>query len=98
MSHSVDTFIASVEVKHLIADGPSDATNPPSYKRAPRQKAAAGSVEGSTFMEDAEKAIGTLRCLRGAALSHALLYYVISQQKGRSARFSCVLFGPNRSI
>ena len=93
MSHSIDTFIGSVEVKHLIADGPPDATNPPSSKRAPQQKAATGSVEGSTFMEDGEKAIGTLRCLRGAALSHALLH-VTSQQKGGSARFSCVLSEP----
>ena len=97
MSHSVDTFIASVEVKHLIADGPPDATYPPSSKRAPEQKAATGSVEGSTSMEDAEKAMGTLRCLRDAALSHALLH-VVSQQKGGSARFFCVLWEPNPRV
>ena len=97
MSHGVDRFIASVKVKCLIADGPPDATTPPSSKRAPQQKAAAGSVEGSTFMEDAEKAIGTLRCLRGAALSHALLH-VIWLQKGGSARFFCVLWEPNPRV
>ena len=97
MSHSVDTFIVSVEVKHLIADGPPDATNPPSSKRAPEQKAATGSVEGSAFIEDAEKAIVPLRCLRGAALSHALLH-VIWLQKGGSARFFCVLSEPNPRV
>ena len=74
MSHSVGTFIGSVEVKHLIADGPPDATNPSSSKRAPQQKAAAGSVEGSTFMEDAEKAIGL--CAVCAMLRCHMHYYM----------------------
>ena len=72
MSHSIDTFIASVEVKHLIADGPSDATIPASSKRAPQRKTAAGSVEGSTFMEDAEKAI---ELCAACAMLHCHMHY-----------------------
>ena len=90
MSRSVEKFIASVEVKTWFADGISAAAKPPSSKRAPQQEAAAGRGEGSVSLEDATKAIGTLRCLRDAALSH---YYVwISQQKRRSAESSCVCF------
>ena len=74
MSHSVDTFIASVEVKHLIADGPPDATNPPSSKRAPQQKAAARSVEGISFMEDAEKPLWL--CAACAVLHCHMHYYM----------------------
>ena len=74
MSRGVDRFIASVEVKSLIVDGPPDATNPPSSKRAPEQKAATGSVEVSTFMEDAEKPLGL--CAACAVLHCHMHYYM----------------------
>ena len=74
MSRGVDRFIASVEVKNLIVDGPPDATNSPSSKRAPQQKAAAGSVEGISFMEDAEKPLGL--CAACAVLHCHMHYYM----------------------
>ena len=74
MSRGVDRFIASVEVKNLIVDGPPDVTNSPSSKRAPQQKAAARSVEGISFMEVAEKPLGL--CAACAVLHCHMHYYM----------------------
>ena len=93
MSHSIDTFIASVEVKYLIADRLTSTPDLPSSETAPQQEAAAGSVKAALHNQE-ERSILRLEACSGALR----LVHVHDSRKGRSARFSCVLFGPNPRV